>query len=73
MMLTTAEAAALLSERGAPAKPDTVKHWCQQGRFPNAKPPASQRGVWLIPAADLDGFTPPTMGRPKRRTAAEGE
>jgi len=65
-MLTTTEAAALLSERGIVVKTDTIKHWCQQGRFPNARRIGSERrGSWLIPQGDLDAFMPPTMGRPK--------
>lgn len=66
-MLTTTEAAALLTERGITVKADTIKHWCQQGKFPNARRIGGpRRGSWLIPQSDLDAFTPPTMGRPKK-------
>ncbi len=65
-MFTTNEAAAFLTERGSPTKPDTIKHWCQQGKFPNARRLGGpRRGFWLIPQSDLDNFTPPPMGRPK--------
>ena len=65
-MLTTTEVAALLSERGAPIKADTVKHWCQQGRFPNAQRVGGpRRGYWLIPRDDVQAFVLPTVGRPK--------
>lgn len=70
-MLTTVEAAALLAERGVVVKADTVKHWCQQGKFPGAKAPANQRGVWLIPREDLDNFQPPKIGRPGKGKAME--
>ena len=68
--LTTAEAAKWLSEReGKPLKPDTVKHWCLQGRFPNARRVGSaNRGNWLIPQSDLENFTLPPMGRPKEKS-----
>jgi Helix-turn-helix domain len=65
--LTTEEVAKRLSEREAKSIPrDTVKHWCQQGRFPNARRIGSgRRGYWLIPQSDLDSFSLPPMGRPK--------
>lgn len=67
MDLTTEEVAMRLSEReGKPIKRDTVKHWCLQGRFPNARRVGSaNRGNWLIPQSDLDCFKLPAMGRPK--------
>ena len=73
-MKTTIEAAALLSERGlkdrrgGPVKPDTVKHWCQQGRMPGAyqEQRGPGRGFWLIPDEALDSFTPQRPGRPRR-------
>lgn len=66
-MLTTIEAAALLTERGltdrqgGPVKPDTVKHWCAQGRFPGAvnERRGPGRGFWLIPCEALDAFVLP--------------
>jgi hypothetical protein len=63
--LTTAQAA----ERLNVAQP-TVKLWCRQGRFPNAKREETARGpVWQIPAADLKNFEPPKMGRPSKPPA----
>ena len=63
--LTTTQAAALLSERGKAVKADTVKHWCQQGRFPNAKRVGgTRRGYWLVPKADLEAFELPKVGNP---------
>jgi hypothetical protein len=63
-MLTTTEAAALLAERGVKGykgrgiQPDTVKRWCYQGKFPNAKHYAgSGRGVWLIPQEDVEALS----------------
>lgn len=64
-MLTTAEAAALLNERGytkpthkaGPLTADAVKRMCYRGVFPNAKHYAgSGRGVWLIPQEDVDAY-----------------
>lgn len=43
----------------------TVKAWCKRGLFPRAWKP-SPRSSWLIPESDLDGFTPPIPGRPRR-------
>lgn len=68
-MLTTTEAAAILSERGmadrdgGPVKPSTVHQWCKRGKFPNAYSIGGR--VWQIPQADIDAFVLPTMGRPK--------
>lgn len=62
-MLTTAEAAALLSERGykgykgTPITPDAVKRMCYRGVFPHAKHYAgSGRGMWLIPTTDIERY-----------------
>ena len=71
-MLTTTEAAALLTERGmtardgGPVKPDTVKHRCQAGRYPGARliKRGPGRGYWLIPQADLDAPALPTAPIP---------
>ena len=42
----------------------TVNLWCRQGRFPSARREDSPVGpYWIIPAADLKGFTPPPRGR----------
>lgn len=67
MDLTTEEVAERLSKREGKSIPrNTVKHWSQQGRFPNARRVGSgHRGYWLIPETDLDNFEIPTMGRPK--------
>jgi len=68
--LTTADVAKLLSEREHKLiKPDTVKHWCLQGRFPNAhRIGSTRRGYWLIPQSDVDRFELPPMGRPKEQS-----
>lgn len=64
-MLTTAEASALLNQRGytkpthkaRPITSDAVKRMCYRGVFPNAKHYAgSGRGVWLIPSEDIEQF-----------------
>lgn len=63
--LTTSQAA----ERLGVGK-STVNLWCRQGRFPNAYAKEEARGpVWYIPAGDLEGFTPPPMGRPSKTQA----
>ena len=72
-MLTTTEAAALLSERGmtdrsgGPVKPDTVKHMCARGAFPGAvrERRGPGRGYWLIPAAAIEAYQ---AARPKKET-----
>ncbi len=57
--LTTTQAAERLN-----AGVSTVRLWCQQGRFPNARAEATPRGnVWLIPVKDLKGFVKPKRGR----------
>ncbi len=62
-MLTTDEAAALLTERGhggyrgRPLTADAVKHMCARGVFPHAqKRRGPGRGYWLIPVADVEAF-----------------
>jgi excisionase family DNA binding protein len=63
--LTTAEAAERLNvaER-------TIRLWCQQGRFPNARPEETPFGAyWKIPEIDLKDFQPPKMGRPRKEPA----
>jgi hypothetical protein len=69
-MLTTKETAEKLS-----ADPGTVRMWCINGTFPNAKQEETPRGpIWLIPATDLDGFERRGRGRPKQKTDdADGE
>ena len=65
MILTTTEAARYLADHGytvgrrraggkGPPSGDTVKRWCEQGKFPGARK-ASGR-LWLIPQAALDEF-----------------
>jgi predicted site-specific integrase-resolvase len=41
----------------------TVRLWCRQGYFPNAR--QIGRG-WIIPESDVTNFTPPKMGRPPK-------
>ncbi len=66
--LTTSQAAEQLG-----VGKSTVNLWCRQGRFPNAYAREEARGpVWYIPAGDLEGFTPPPMGRPLKAQAANG-
>lgn len=44
-----------------------VRNWCRRGLFPNAYEEHTPRGnVWRIPARDLEGFSPPKMGRPPK-------
>jgi hypothetical protein len=69
-MLTTKQAAALLAERGQPVPERTIRNWCKLGVFPHAARIGSpQRGSWIIPESDLDGFTAPKRGRKPGRTA----
>lgn len=70
-MLTTAEAAALLAERGYTVKPDTVKHWCEDGKFPGATCPGGR--VWQIPREEVEAFEPPTRGRPRAQRREDDE
>lgn len=44
----------------------TVRLWCRQGYFPNAR--QIGRG-WIIPESDVMNFTPPKMGRPPKAKA----
>ena len=45
----------------------TVRLWCQQARFPNARAEDTPRGVvWLIPEGDLNGFVKPKRGAPPK-------
>ena len=45
----------------------TVRLWCKQGLFPNARTQETPFGdYWLIPESDLEGFKPPKMGRPRK-------
>ena len=71
-MLTTAEAAALLSERGITTangraiSAQDVQRWCWLGWFPGAmNTTGTRRGTWLIPREDVEAFQPRKVGRPK--------
>jgi hypothetical protein len=61
-VLSVAEAAALLSERGirardgGPVKEDTLRLWLQQHKFPNARCFAGRRGFWVVPREDVEAF-----------------
>jgi hypothetical protein len=67
--LTTAEAAALLVERGYGKRThkqheltaDAVKRMCYRGVFPDAYlvKRGGGRGYWLIPLSDIDTLVPP--------------
>jgi len=76
-MLTTAEAAALLTERGvtvigkgteahAPTA-RTVEAWCRSGALVCEHVGVGRRGMWLVSEAALEGFEPPTMGPKKKQ------
>ncbi len=71
--LTTSQAAERLGVGAS-----TVRLWCTQGRFPNARAETTPRGgVWLIPESDLKDFQPPKRGRtpkslPATQTPATG-
>jgi hypothetical protein len=59
--LTTTQAAERLKVANV-----TVRLWCRQGRFPNARAVDTPRGsLWYIPERDIDSFTQPKIGRPK--------
>lgn len=74
-MLTTAEAAAYLAERGVlvkgkngehPPTARTVEQWCRrEGVLPCEHVGEGRRGFWLISEEALFSFTPPPMGRRK--------
>jgi hypothetical protein len=44
----------------------TVSRWCQRSLFPNMilGLKAGRGAIYLIPETDLEGFTPPELGRP---------
>lgn len=69
-VLTTAEAAALLRERGVRVRGKeptarTVEAWCRSGALKARRLGGPRRGIWLIEKESLDGFTPPKLGRGK--------
>ena len=50
----------------------TVRMWCAQGKFKNARLVEHPRGdYWVIPESDLKDFEPPKMGRPSTKKAAK--
>jgi hypothetical protein len=61
-ILSADEVAALLTERGmtardgGPVKPDTLRMWLQQGKFPGARCFSGRRGFWAIPRAAVEAF-----------------
>jgi hypothetical protein len=49
----------------------TVRLWCRQGRFPNARLVEHPRGdYWVIPESEVKKFEPPQMGRPSKQSVA---
>ena len=65
--LTTTQAAERLKVANV-----TVRLWCRQGRFPNARAVDTPRGsLWYIPERDIDGFTQPQTGRPPKAKAED--
>ncbi len=63
--LTTTQAAERLKVANV-----TVRLWCRQGRFPNARAVDTPRGsLWYIPERDIDSFTQPQTGRPPKPKA----
>src|SRR5262244_230280 len=66
-MLTTREVADKLK-----ANPGTIRMWCINGTFPNAKQEETLRGpVWLIPETDLRGFKRRGPGRPTKAQSGQ--
>jgi hypothetical protein len=66
--LTTTQAAERLGVGAS-----TVRLWCTQKRFKNARQLETPRGsVWMIPERDLAGFEPPERGRPVAKAKANG-
>jgi predicted site-specific integrase-resolvase len=57
-LLSTADVAKRLT-----ADETTVRLWCRQGYFPNAR--QIGRG-WIIPESDVANFNPPKIGRPPK-------
>jgi len=63
--LTTTEAAERLNVADV-----TVRLWCRQGKFPNARAVSTPRGsIWYIPENDLKTFQQPKTGRPPKAPA----
>lgn len=75
-MLTTAEAAALLSERGIRVRGNkpgarTVESWCKRGLIKADRIGGPRRGIYLIEEKALEGFEPPILGRRKHADIAD--
>lgn len=70
--ITTAEAARILTERGftsrdgGPVREQAMRKWLWRGLVEGAVPPNNQRGLWRIPRASMETFTPPNLGRPAK-------
>jgi hypothetical protein len=46
--------------------PKTVRRWCAKGYLPGArKLGTDRRAPWVVPPAALEGFVPPSAGRPQ--------
>jgi hypothetical protein len=74
-MLTTAEAAAFLTERGVRVRGNkpgarTVEAWCKRGLIKADRIGGPRRGIYLINEADLTYFKPPSLGRKKSISVA---
>lgn len=80
-MLTTEEAAKILTARGVlvkgkgtephPPTARTVENWCRTGKIICSHIGVGRRGTWLVEEEALEVFTPPMMGRkpkPKQDT-----
>ncbi|WP_439622334.1 helix-turn-helix domain-containing protein [Gemmata sp.] len=66
-LLSVADAAAELG-----AAPRTVQKWIADGLLPVVVAGGGMRTVYLLRAADVKGFTPPPMGRPRKDATAPG-
>jgi len=46
----------------------TVRRWCKLGYLPGARKLApDRRAPWVIPPEALEGFVPPSAGRPQQK------
>ena len=72
--LTAAFAAKQIAARlDRPVAARTVRLWCKDGRFPNARLVDHPLGdYWVIPETDVKAFVPPEMGRPATKPKANG-
>jgi excisionase family DNA binding protein len=62
-LLTVIQAAERLA-----AGESSVRIWCAEGRFPNAR---HYGKMWLIPETDLAGFVKRGIGRPSKQTSGQ--